>query len=208
MTDDERKHPNDVPFDLSDDLAQVAFHPETDDIRVVAVPLAVRLIDDNDVWRHSLPESKLFASAWGVEEDTSPMNLIFWQELLYEGPKAAYDMIDHGELIYKFMENQSKSVMHNAFEVTIDGIKGIAVNCPFGNSRLFGDKYNEYSFVVKFSQSAPDRWRYTFYANDESTVDCSEMVKKHFNELNLAGGHAKAAGATISKNVFADTTTI
>lgn len=209
MSEEERLTPNEVPYDLSDDLAQLALYPDSDKLKIYGIPLAVRLIDDNDVWRHSLPESKLFASAWSIENknDRLPLNLEFWRELLYEGPKKAYDMIDNGELIFKFQENQSKSVMYNAFEVKIGEYNGIAVNCPFGNSRLFGDAYDKYDFVCKYSQTEPNRWKYTFYSKDDG-ADCETLVKTYFNELNLCGGHLHSAGATLSKNVFDNNTNI
>ena len=206
MTETERAHPMSVEFDFSEDLSQLAINPSTD-VRVHSVPVAIRLIDDNDVWRHSLDDSKYFAAAWGIQDIKHPLDLEFWNALLYEGPRKAYNMIEDGKMIFKFMENQSKSVMHNAFEVTIGDYKGIAVNCPFGNSRLFGDAYDQYDFVIKYSQASPDRWKYTIYSR-EGGADCEELVKKYFNELGLAGGHRNAAGGTMSGNVFDGTTTL
>jgi oligoribonuclease NrnB/cAMP/cGMP phosphodiesterase (DHH superfamily) len=209
MIDTERARAMTVPFDFTEDFSQVAINPDTDNIRIHGIPLAIRMIDDNDVWRHALPESKFFAAAWGIQDDKSPLNMEFWSELLYEGPKKAYDMIDDGEKIFKFMENQSKSVMKNAFEVTIGKYKGIAVNCPFGNSRLFGDAYEKYDFVIKYFQTSSDRlkWRYTIYSR-EGGADCEELVKKYFDEVGLCGGHKHAAAGTITKNIFDKTRSI
>lgn len=209
MNDEERQDPMNVPFDLSPDLGQVAFYPDTDNIRVVGIPLAIRMIDDNDVWRHSLPESKFFASAWTIQDkDTRhPLNMEFWNELLYEGPRRAYDIIDQGELIYKYQENMYKSVMYNAFEVTIGDYHGIAVNCPTGNSRLFGEAFEKYDFVCKFSQTKPNEWRYTFYSR-EGGADCEKLVKQYFNDLGLCGGHVHASAGTITKNLFDNCTEI
>lgn len=207
MIDTERARPMTVPFDFTEDFSQVAINPDTDNVRIHGIPLAVRMIDDNDVWRHALPESKFFAAAWGIQDEKSPLNMEFWSELLYEGPKKAYDMIDDGEKIFKFMENQSKSVMKNAFEVKIGDQTGIAVNCPFGNSRLFGDTFEKYDFVIKYSQTSPDRWRYTLYSR-EGGADCEKIVKQYFSELGLFGGHIRASGATLSKNVFENSTCV
>lgn len=205
MNDTERARPMTVEFDFTEDFSQVAFNPDTDNVRIHGIPLAVRMIDDNDVWRHALPESKFFAAAWGIQDDKNPLNMEFWSELLYEGPKKAYDMIDDGEKIFKFMENQSKSVMKNAFEVKIGEYKGIAVNCPFGNSRLFGDAYEKYDFVIKYSQSAPNTWRYTIYSH-EGGVDCAELIDKYFHDTG--GGHAHAGGFALNANIFSQQTPI
>jgi hypothetical protein len=199
----------DVPFDLSEDLAQVALYPDSDKIKVVGIPLAVRLIDDNDVWRHSLPESKLFAAAWYVypKSERHPINLEFWNEMLYSGPKMAYDTIDKGEIIFAYQETLYKSAMANSFEVTIGEYKGIAVNCCVGNSRLFGDLINEYDFVCKYHQLSPDRWKYSFYSKEDG-ANCEELVKRYFNDLGLQGGHVHAASGIIDRNVFDKSTII
>lgn len=209
MDEDDRQHPMDVPFDLSEDLAQVALYPDSDKIKVVGIPLAVRLIDDNDVWRHSLPESKLFAAAWFVypKSERHPINLEFWNEMLYSGPKMAYDTIDKGEIIFAYQESLYKSAMSNSFEVTIGEYKGIAVNCCVGNSRLFGDLINEYDFVCKYHQLSPDRWKYSFYSKEDG-ANCEELVKRYFNDLGLSGGHVRASGATLDRNVFDKSTII
>jgi hypothetical protein len=204
MNDTERANPMTVPFDFTEDFSQVAFNPETN-VRIHGIPLAVRMIDDNDVWRHALPESKFFAAAWGIQDDKSPLNMEFWSELLYEGPKKAYDMIDDGEKIFKFMENQSKSVMKNAFKVKIGDHTGMVVNCPFGNSRLFGDVFEQYDFVIKYSQSAPNTWRYTIYSN-EGGVDCTELISKYFH--GTGGGDACAGGFVLNVNIFSQQTPI
>jgi hypothetical protein len=209
MDEDDRRHPMDVPFDLSEDLAQVALYPDSDKIKVVGIPLAVRLIDDNDVWRHSLPESKLFAAAWFVypKSERHPINLEFWNEMLYSGPKMAYDTIDKGEIIFAYQETLYKSAMANSFEVTIGEYKGIAVNCCVGNSRLFGDLINEYDFVCKYHQLSPDRWKYSFYSKEDG-ANCEELVKRYFNDLGLQGGHVHAASGIIDRNVFDKSTII
>lgn len=205
MTEQERINPMSMVFDFTEDLSQVAFNPDTDSVRIHGIPLAVRMIDDNDVWRHALPESKFFAAAWGIQDEKSPLNMEFWSELLYEGPKKAYDMIDDGEKIFKFMENQSKSVMRNAFEVKIGDHTGMVVNCPFGNSRLFGEAYEKYDFVIKYSQSAPNTWRYTIYSH-EGGVDCAELIDKYFH--HTGGGHAHAGGFALNTNIFSKQTPI
>lgn len=198
MTETERAHPMSVGFDFTEDLSQVAFNPDGN-VRIHGIPAAVRFIDDNDVWRHSLEDSKYFAAAWGIQENKNPLNLEFWNALLYEGPRKTYDMVEEGKLIFKFMESQSKSVMNNAFEVTIGDYKGIAVNCPFGNSRLFGDAYDKYDFVIKYSQAGSDAWKYTMYSRDGG-VNCAELIMKEFP--NCGGGHAHAGGFTLNENIF------
>ena len=206
MNEEERKHPMEIPFDLAPDLAQLAFYPDSDNLRVVGIPLAVRLIDDNDVWRHSLPESKLFAAAWGLHRNENyPLNLEFWNELLYEGPKRAYDIIDEGELIFKFQENMNKSVMYNAFNITIGEYHGIAVNMPYGNSRIFGEEFDKYDFVCKYSQTKPNEWKYTFYSKPDG-MNIVDMIDKYFP--GSGGGHVAAGGITLNRNLFDGNTVI
>lgn len=201
MVEDQRKHPNDVEFDLTEDHSSVAIDPNGS-IRVCNIPLAVRLIDDNDVWRHKFRESKLFSSAFGAEENTRPYNDEFWAPLLYEGPAKTYEIIDRGVIINGFIERQSKSIMKNAFEIEIDGFKGIACNFPVGNSLVFGEAYDTHDFVIKFNQVSDRNWRYTLYSKEDGGADCEELVKKYFSDLGLCGGHKHSAGATLDRNIF------
>jgi oligoribonuclease NrnB/cAMP/cGMP phosphodiesterase (DHH superfamily) len=205
MTEDERKDPANVQWDIASGLTHVGFWLNTPNKRETAIPLAVRLIDDNDVWRHSLEESKYFALTFkSIEpEEKKPLNLQFWKELLYAAiPKKTLEMIDRGRMLYDYQMSIYKCVVKNGFEYEIGGIKSFVVNCPFGNSELFGDKYDEYPMVCKYSYDGQiKKWRYTFYSNcKDPNVDCGEIARLFF----AGGGHQGSAGGMLEYNYFED----
>jgi oligoribonuclease NrnB/cAMP/cGMP phosphodiesterase (DHH superfamily) len=201
MHEDERSHPMDVPFDLSSDMTQIGFYIGDIKQRVIAIPNVVRLINDTDIWANQFKESQAFASGFALEQDRGPCEKV-WQELLYEnGGSVIVKYINNGEIINSYQRNINKRVLHNAFEVEIDGIKTLALNTTYGNSLIFGEKYGEYPMVCKFSYDGSiKKWRYTFYSHEQykDTVDCSEIAKKYFN----GGGHRGAAGGTLNYNYF------
>ena len=199
MTETERLHPNDVPIDFTEEFTHIGFYPETNAMRECFIPKAVRYIDDNDVWRHQFEESKYFALAYQIE-DNDPLNTALWGELLYDNRLTkTYKMIETGKLLHRYQEAMYAQACGNGHIVHIDGHTGYAVNCPVGNSRLFGDKYDEYDFVVKYHYDGSiKRWKYTFYSKDDSTFDCAAICRKHF----AGGGHKHAAGGTCITDYF------
>lgn len=201
MTPKERNNPMDVPFDFTEDYSHFAFYPEDKaKMREYFIPQAVRFIDDNDVWRHQFSDTKYFIAALNTV-DTSPLNYDVWKMFLYDNDfKKLSSMIDIGEGIWKYQMNIYKQANHNGFEATIDGRhKGWVVNCPIGNSFLFGDKYKEYDFVCKYSYDGSiGKWRYTFYSKEDSTFDCAKVCRNIFE----GGGHLHAASGFLDYNFF------
>jgi len=206
MREEEREHPNDIPLDFAEEHSHFALYPDDNTAkREYRIPYAVRYIDDNDVWRHELEQSKYFALAY-IIHDHHPLEMIFWGQLLYEDQHAdakVFELVNTGEILYKFQQKLNEQANCNGFEYEIDGFKGWVVNCPVGNSRLFGEKYDEYDFVCKYAYDGSiDKWRYTFYSKKDSEFDCAKVCKEHFN----GGGHHGAAGGWLEFNQFQDKT--
>jgi oligoribonuclease NrnB/cAMP/cGMP phosphodiesterase (DHH superfamily) len=61
MNSDQKMHPMDVEFDLTDLRDHMIFNGNTD--MEYRIPFIVRLVDDHDVWRHKLTEAKAFSYA-------------------------------------------------------------------------------------------------------------------------------------------------
>lgn len=207
MTDKEKEDPSKVSFDITDGLTHVGFWIDNPSMkREVAIPLAVRYIDDNDVWRHSLDESKYFALVFRSlpNEMTNPLNLDFWKEMLYAStPKRTMDLVDRGRMLFDYQDSINRSIVKNGFEYDIAGIKCFCLNTPFGNSQIFCEKYDEYPMVCKFSYDGSiKKWRYTFYSNDKfkDQVDCSEIARMFF----AGGGHRGSSGGQLDYNYFED----
>lgn len=200
MTEEDREHPNDVSFDFTEDFSTVRFHPDEKALkRDVHIPIAVRLIDDNDIWRNKFLNSKYFALAYQLHDNSPIGENNFWNDLLYGNDRGVFDYIHEGEIIYRYKEKENLRIQNNGFEYEIDGFKGFVVNHSLGNSRIFGDKFEQYDFVCKYSYDGT-KWRYTLYSKEASTFDCAEICKKYFN----GGGHVHAAGGWLEYNYFND----
>lgn len=200
MTPKERVNPMDVPFDFTEDYSHLAFYPDDrSKMREYFIPHAVRFIDDNDVWRLQFQDTKFFIAAL-TTLDTHPLNQETWKLFLYDNDyRRIVELIDIGKGIFSYQTKIYQQANHNGFEATIDNHKGWIVNCPIGNSRLFGDKYDEYDFVCKYSYDGSiQKWRYTFYSKDDSTFDCAKVCRNIFE----GNGHKSAAGGSLDYNYF------
>mgnify|MGYP006872971465 FL=1 len=202
MNPDEQKDPSTVEFDFSEKFTHVGFWFNTPNFREYAIPMAVRYIDDNDVWRHSLEESKYFAMAFNMEENKTPINNKLWDDLLYSSTqKKTIDMVQDGTLLYKYQASVDKENIHNAFEYYIAGIRTLCLNTCYGNSRIFGEKIEEYPMVCKFSYDGSiGKWRYAFYSHSRyaDNVDCAKIASEYFN----GGGHKASAAGMLDNNFF------
>ena len=116
----------------------------------------------------------------------------FWTEMLYSSTNHQLaEMVETGEILYKYQTQIDKSMLKHAFDITIDGFRIIALNRPYGNSRIFCEKYDEYDAVLKFYyDGAINKWRYSIYSNGNNPdVDCAFIATKYFN----GGGHKLSA---------------
>lgn len=197
MNEDERTKCNEVPFDFSDGRTHVAFNYETPDIREYRIPTVIRFIDDNDVWSHEIDETKYFTLAFQMEADKNPCNEL-WHDLIYGSDARVYEYVNKGKILWSYQEGINEKMLKNAFECEIDGHKCLCLNTPYGNSRVFNEKFDEYPMVCKFHYTG-EMWKHSFYSSEKhpDSVDVSIIAKKFGG-----GGHRSAAGVTLPYNIF------
>jgi hypothetical protein len=82
MNDTERENPMSVSFDFAEGRSHVKIIDSNNDAREYRIPMAIRYIDDYDVWRHDIEESNYFIMAYNMLGDNSPSSLI-WDDLIY-----------------------------------------------------------------------------------------------------------------------------
>lgn len=205
MNEEQRRDPESVPFDFSDDWTHFALYPDSPSKLVeYYIPPVIMYIDDNDVFRNNFDETKYFTLGFSIEEDKHPLSKT-WDDFIYNDASKVFNAINNGVILSKYQENMNKRVMHNTHVEYVYGFSCLCVNTPFGNSRIFGDKFKEYDVVCKYSFNGRD-WVYTFYSNDTSPSDVSIIVKNYAREYEerviSAGGHRHAAGMVVTFNVF------
>ncbi len=201
MNDEQRDDPMNVKFDFTEDYANFAFMDDNDKPLggvPYTIPLALRYIDDYDIWKHQFPESKLFQMAYNAI-DNHPMNQSLWNELLYNTTNRVGDMIDMGQILSDYQNKQNKRIVRNAYEIEFHGFKGLVVNNPGGGSLLFGDLVKDYDFVGTYNYDGVNKiWMYSMYSHDTSPCVCGEICKKYLN----GGGHPHAAGGHLDNLIW------
>jgi len=190
MTEEERNgEPN---FDFTEKRTHIGFYPEQKNERIIKIPLAVRLIDDWDVWNHDISDTKYFNLGFSLVPDKHPLNEI-WDIVIYGDDRwLSQTYIDKGRIIYDYQTKVNERAMSRAFESEIDGVKCLCLN-QTGNSMVFGDKIKEYPMVCLYYYDGKiKQWKYSLYSDETTGVDVSVICQNHGG-----GGHIHASGFNI-----------
>ena len=165
-----------------------------------AMPLAVHHIGRHDVWDHSDPDTLPFQ--YGLRLfDTRPDNDSLWVDLLcggeYESPAIA-SIIEKGRTLLEYETRQNATYAKSAaFDVMLDGLKCVAVNRLFSNSKLFDSVWDprKYDAMIAFGFRG-GRWTVSLYS-DRDDIDVGDVAKRRGG-----GGHKGAAGFQCSTPPF------
>jgi len=225
FNDEGRKNPNEVKFDFDDDnlrnrccLVDENGNPidkEGNSIvverNITPVPTVLRFIDDNDIWKQKIVETKPFVWGFKLTENKHPLSQI-WVELFDESDARSQaqfinNIINNGTVILNYCAAVNARNLASGFYVVINGNYVACVNSIDGNSMIFQDMYDASPAVCKFAFDG-EKWWYTFYSKDNGGADCAAIVEwlsREYGDTCGAlshGGHIHAAGATFKKNVF------
>lgn len=154
------------------------------DVSFQELPYFIMLVSDYDTWTHEYPDSDTFKL--GMDATRNDVNDDIW-DVLSEDEDAVYDIIEDGEIIQKYIDNDNAEYLRcYGFEASIDGIKVYAVN-KSSNSWIFGDKINEYDAVIAFVFNG-DQYKYSLFSSKHG-ANCQKIAESHGG-----GGHKHAAG--------------
>ena len=157
------------------------------------IPEAVRLLAEYDVWNHSDPKTLPFQYGFRMFENTYPDNQRLWDDFLDGSFTATEDAVSLGRDILIYEERQNaKFCKAYAFETELNGIKAIACNRGFTNSKLFDSVWDpsKYDLMVTFVRLKPPshKWTVSLYST-KPEIDCG-LIARQFG----GGGHKGAAG--------------
>lgn len=189
-------------IDFSEDWKLLVFYPgQGDKERVYKIPDVVRYVDDWDIWRFDIKETKAFHYGFNTELDKNPDSKL-WDELLYNynAPIIVNKRyLEPGQAIEKNLESEYAMLRKMSFETKIPGFENlscIAIN-GLSNSFAFGDLLQAYDVAVLFHYDGPQaNWKYSIYSKADG-VDVSDIA-----ESFGGGGHPHAAGFRTEKNIF------
>lgn len=188
-------------FDMDKSGARLAqeylasLFPETEDRACiqpgdVLINWLVNYVEDRDMWRFSLPDSKAVTA--GLR--TYPREFAVWDQIYAVGPDA---LVREGRSILRYQEQMIAAAMSkdNTGRILIGGHLVPCVNntLPSITSELVGKlaEGEGVPFAVGFFILPGDKVVYNLRSRGE--VDVSEIAK-----LYGGGGHPKAAGFSVS----------
>lgn len=193
-------------IDFSEDWKLLVFYPgQGEKERVYKIPDVVRYVDDWDIWRFDIQQTKAFHYGFNTELNKNPDSKL-WDELIYNynAPIIVQKKyLEPGQAIEKNLESEYAILRKMAFETMIplprfEALSCIAIN-GISNSFAFGDLLNTYDVAVLFHYDGPQgNWKYSIYSRDTpDSVDVSKIA-----EAFDGGGHPHAAGFRTKKNIF------
>ncbi len=160
-------------------LAWEYFFPEK------PVPIALLFIQDIDIWKWSLPETKDLATYFELVE----FNFDYWEKMVanMEDKNAREGIIEKSEMLTKYIDMKVKEIAGEAYPVEFEGMKIMAVNSNTLSSKVGNMLATNYPPVAIIWAETKDYIYASLRSN--GTVDVSEIAKKYGG-----GGHRAAAG--------------
>jgi oligoribonuclease NrnB/cAMP/cGMP phosphodiesterase (DHH superfamily) len=162
------------------------------------VPILLRYIEDNDLWRHKMPHtSELIASL-----RTYPMDeCLWWEQFLLGGEESVARLISEGESIVRYQQRIVDRFlsMDDSGMLQIEQIAGYPVPIINSNhlaSEIGSSLAKRYPFVVIYFDDKNLR-NFDLRSSKENSrsVDVSIVAEKFGG-----GGHKHAAGFRIEKD--------
>jgi oligoribonuclease NrnB/cAMP/cGMP phosphodiesterase (DHH superfamily) len=152
-------------------------------------PWLVSYVEDRDLWRFALPDSKVINAYIAAHKLTT--NFEEWSDLQNMGAKGA---LTGGRAVLKYLDNYIHVVGGQAIRQTFAGHDDIpVVNAPYMNtSELVGKLSEDAPFAVGWFQRGDGR--YQFSLRSRGDFDVSEVAKRFGG-----GGHKNAAGFVVSE---------
>jgi uncharacterized protein len=159
------------------------FHPKE------KIPQLVKYVEDTDLWKFKLGNTAIipFIEAHELEFKT-------WDKLekLLEDPKTRKECAEKGKLILAYQKKVIKSITSSATEVTFEGHKTLAANCPILRSEIGHE-------LVQKKPPFSIIWRekggqIVVSLRGDGTINCAKIAESYGG-----GGHKNAAGFVLQK---------
>lgn len=145
-------------------------------------PWLINYVEDRDLWRFSLPQSKEINAWIGAFEHTT---FEAWDRLCFQGSEVA---AVRGEAVLQYVDRYVSEMSAQARWVDFEGYRVPIVNAPYINiSELVGKLSESAPLAIGWSQRADGG--YTYSLRSQGVVDVSAIAKKYGG-----GGHRNSAG--------------
>ena len=187
----ELAHVHESFFDLKHSGAVLAwkfFHPRK------KVPVLLRYIEDNDLWKFSLPHAKEISAALGME----PYSFVRWEKLAndFERTASRKKYIERGALILALEDKIVRELASKAEPAQFQGYRAGVINSPVLQSQLGHELYEHGNFDIGIVWSRQRRMiRVSLRSSQSGKVNVAKLAKKYGG-----GGHISAAGFKFPPN--------
>lgn len=145
-------------------------------------PWLVNYVEDRDLWRFDLPESKAVNAYIGATVQT----FVSWERLANEKLR---DIKQKGTAILRYIDQYVAEITNSLTRwVEFEGHEIPVVNAPFkGISEVVGELARKAPFAMGWWQESSGRFQYSLRSRGD--FDVSEIARKYGG-----GGHKNAAG--------------
>lgn len=174
-------------------LAWQYFHPGTE------TPILLQYVEDNDIWRHTLPEYREFL----VSLHQNPMTFESWDQLIESLKDENYliNFIAKGSLLAKYEDQLVTRIMSGRERVLFEGHEIYAVNATSifrdmvaNNLAALNEQEGRIAFAIVYYKK---HGMVTLSLRSRGNVDVATMAEKYGG-----GGHKNAAAIRVKS--FAD----
>ncbi|MFA6970906.1 MAG: phosphohydrolase [Gallionella sp.] len=175
-------------FDLERSGASMAwdwFHPGQ------ARPALVNLVEDGDLWRHALPDTRKFQRRLEMES----MDFINWDRIAGMSKQEFDGFIAEGDILKRAFDSEVVTLLEDCYPVTLGGETGLAVNASGRYSSELG-----HALAIK-SGSFGMVWRQLNGALKISLRSCDDYDVALLAVKFGGGGHRNAASFTLPINI-------
>lgn len=171
-----------IHFDMTKSGARLAWEHFFDE----EAPPLVEYIEDRDLWRFALPDSRAINSSIS----SYPFEFKVWDSLHYElrDKEQFSSIVNEGTAIERYKAQQVENICQHAQEIEMDGHKILAVNTSVQFSDVAGKLAEGRPFGAAWFIRADGVKQWSLRSRDGG-VDVSEVAKKFGG-----GGHRNAAG--------------
>jgi oligoribonuclease NrnB/cAMP/cGMP phosphodiesterase (DHH superfamily) len=154
-------------------------------------PWLVDYVEDRDLWRFKLPNSKA-VNAWigALTRDSFSV----WEGLLLVGAEAS---AERGYAVLAYLDRYVSEMVAQARLVEVAGHRVPMVNAPYISiSELVGALSEGHPFAVGWFQRSDGQYVYSLRSRGPDGLDVSEIAKSFGG-----GGHRHAAGFTLRERL-------
>lgn len=153
-------------------------------------PLIVQLVEDRDLWKWQLPDSRELNAALSSYPKTVEAWTGLHGLLTPVGGGGYWRLVREGSAILRRQEQEVEAAVSRAVELTIAGYRVQVVNTTCHHSEIGGRLAAGRPFAATYFDDLKRNLRVWSFRSLDGGIDVSEIAKKFGG-----GGHRNAAGA-------------